>query len=132
MENDLKTKRDEINSEISLLRGHLACPLDNRTGELLKEIRSQRKVYQTDLAAYLGVGQSVISSWESGRTKPDDEMIIKICDYLQIDPLAFYATLLSRSRLLKKGVLSPNNLSVEYFEQFTKPMWKKTEMLLAV
>ena len=52
--------------------------------ERLKELRTEKKLLQKDLAIILGTSNSSICDWECGRAQPDMEMIIKIADYFQV------------------------------------------------
>lgn len=44
----------------------------------LKELRKQHNMSQIDLAINLGVSQNTISSWETGRTEPDNKTLIQL------------------------------------------------------
>lgn len=44
----------------------------------LKTLREQRGLSQAGLAQRLGVGQSAVGNWESGRSKPSNDMMAKI------------------------------------------------------
>jgi len=46
--------------------------------EELKEFREARTLTQDDLARMLGVAQSTIQNWESGRTSPRPKMALRI------------------------------------------------------
>ena len=50
----------------------------------LKELRKQRGVRQTELAAAIGVAQPTLSGWESGKFQIDDESKIKLADYFGV------------------------------------------------
>ena len=39
------------------------------TGEIIKQLRKERKMSQEDLAEYIGVQKSAVAKWETGRTK---------------------------------------------------------------
>lgn len=55
-------------------------------GEFLKELRSQRKVTQRELAEKVGVDYTYISHVERGQLKPPSEQtIIKMADALKMD-----------------------------------------------
>ena len=47
-------------------------------GELLRELRTDHKMTQTDLAALLSLSPLTISAYECGRSMPDDETKVKI------------------------------------------------------
>lgn len=39
------------------------------TGEIIKQLRKEKKMSQEDLAEYIGVQKSAVAKWETGRTK---------------------------------------------------------------
>ena len=55
-----------------------------KIGEKIKEQRALNKWTQEQLAGFLNVSRSTVSSWEVGRNYPDLEMIITISDLLGI------------------------------------------------
>ncbi|WKB49920.1 helix-turn-helix transcriptional regulator (plasmid) [Lactococcus lactis subsp. lactis] len=52
--------------------------------EKLKQLRADKKITQEKLAEILYVSRPTISSWENGRSYPDLQMIVAICDYFEI------------------------------------------------
>ena len=48
----------------------------------IKELRKKRNISQDKLSRLLNVHQTAISQWETGRTLPDSESLIKIADAL--------------------------------------------------
>ena len=56
----------------------------NRFAERLKEIRIENNISQHKLAELCNVQQSCVSKWERGITLPDAEMIVVICQALNI------------------------------------------------
>lgn len=55
----------------------------------IKELREDRDLRQTDVAAATGIDQRTLSNYETGKTNPDSFAIIKLaeffgvsCDYL--------------------------------------------------
>jgi transcriptional regulator with XRE-family HTH domain len=52
--------------------------------EKIKKLRSENNLTQEQLAGKLQVSRSTISSWETGRSFPDLEMIIDICDSFHV------------------------------------------------
>lgn len=51
----------------------------NLSGKI-KKLRAEKNLTQEQLAEKLQVSRSTISSWETGRSYPDLEMVIDICD----------------------------------------------------
>lgn len=58
--------------------------LKNLIGSKIKERRKQMKLSQEDLANALGINQSMISNYETGRFMPEFPMQVKIFDYLGV------------------------------------------------
>lgn len=52
--------------------------------EKIKKLRAENNLTQEQLAEKLQVSRSTISSWETGRSYPDLEMVIEICDYFNV------------------------------------------------
>ncbi|WP_428909953.1 helix-turn-helix transcriptional regulator [Niallia sp. Krafla_26] len=52
--------------------------------EKMKKLRAENHLTQEQLAEELQVSRSTISSWETGRSYPDLEMVIEICDRFNV------------------------------------------------
>ena len=52
--------------------------------EKIKRLRVENNFTQEQLAEKLNVSRSTISSWETGRSYPDLEMVIEICDCFNV------------------------------------------------
>lgn len=52
--------------------------------EKIKKLRSENNLTQEQLAGKLQVSRSTVSSWETGRSFPDLEMVIDICDSFHV------------------------------------------------
>lgn len=50
----------------------------------LKELRSERKIGQVELAEQIGVSKGVISLWENGLREPTLGNIIALADYFKV------------------------------------------------
>lgn len=55
----------------------------NLSGKI-KKLRAENNLTQEQLAEKLKVSRSTISSWETGRSYPDLEMVIEICDCFNV------------------------------------------------
>lgn len=53
-------------------------------GERLKELRTEKKLLQKDLAKILDTTNSSVCDWECGRAQPDFETLRKIADYFEV------------------------------------------------
>lgn len=50
----------------------------------LKELRMEKKISQNELGKALGVAQSTVGMWESGKNKPEYAMLEKIANYFNV------------------------------------------------
>lgn len=69
-------------------------------GTALKTWRNQRRMSQLDLGLTADVSSRHISFLETGRARPSREMVLRLCDYLEV-PLA------ARNQLLTAAGLAP-------------------------
>ena len=61
-------------------------------GEKIRNARKSLGLTQRQLAEQLGVSNTSISNWEKGLSRPDADMIQKLCDVLRLQPNDFYGT----------------------------------------
>ncbi len=52
--------------------------------KLLRKLRESKKLTQADVASALQIGRSTYTKYESGKSKPVSEMLIKIADYFGV------------------------------------------------
>ena len=52
----------------------------------LKELRKQANMSQDSLAEQLSVSRQTVSSWERGKSYPDLDMLVRICEILHVTP----------------------------------------------
>lgn len=50
----------------------------------IRELREEQNLKQSELAKILGVRQNTLSTWETGRYEPDNEMLQKIAEYFHV------------------------------------------------
>jgi len=50
----------------------------------LKDLREEKEINQEELAKYMSVDRTTISTWETGKHQPDYETLIKLADYFEI------------------------------------------------
>ena len=53
-------------------------------GLILKDLRKEKKLTQTELASYLCTTQDSISLWELGKSYPDIPTLIKIAKFFEV------------------------------------------------
>lgn len=56
----------------------------SRFSQILKELRLESQLSQSELAIKMGVSQRTVSSWELGIRQPDYDMLIKIAKYFEV------------------------------------------------
>lgn len=52
--------------------------------KLLRKLRESKKLTQADVASALKIGRGTYTKYESGKSKPVSEMLIKIADYFSV------------------------------------------------
>lgn len=50
----------------------------------IKDLREDRDMRQSDLAAVTGIDQRTISNYETGKTAPDANALIKLADFFRV------------------------------------------------
>lgn len=55
-----------------------------KIGHIIKNLRSERKITQEQLASFLGVTPQAISRWESGGSYPDIELLPAIAEFFSV------------------------------------------------
>ena len=61
-------------------------------GDRIRDARKAAGLTQRQLADSLGVSNTSISNWEKGLSRPDADMIQKLCTYFSLQPNYFYGT----------------------------------------
>ena len=61
-------------------------------GDKIRDARKAARLTQRQLAESLNVSNTSISNWEKGLSRPDADMIQKLCHILCLDPNYFYGT----------------------------------------
>ena len=62
--------------------------VDQASGQALRSLRTKRKWSQTDLALRADVDRNYISLIELGRSSPSIRMVYRLCDALDVMPVA--------------------------------------------
>ncbi|MBQ4542378.1 MAG: helix-turn-helix transcriptional regulator [Clostridia bacterium] len=64
--------------------------MENTFGNILKELRLEKNMSQTELAKQIGVGKSIISLWEKDECEPTLSKLIALAEFfgVTIDYLA--------------------------------------------
>lgn len=61
-----------------------AAPADRGVGPLLRAWREQRRVSQLELALQAGSSARHISFVETGRSRPSEEMVLRLAEHLDV------------------------------------------------
>jgi repressor LexA len=77
-------------------------------GETLKKLRKEKKVTQTGLAQQLGVTQQAVGKWETGRSSPDPDTLMRLAGFFGVST----DTLLGREERLL-GPVRPYIAAIE-------------------
>lgn len=56
-----------------------------KVGQFLKTLRSQKSITQAELAEILGVSNRSISRWENGTTMPDFDLVIELAKFYEVE-----------------------------------------------
>ena len=60
-------------------------------GEKIRQARKTAGLTQRQLAGMLGVANTSVCNWEKNLSRPDADLIQKLCQVLQLQPNDFYA-----------------------------------------
>ena len=53
-------------------------------GKHLKELRTEKKLSQKELALIIGTNNSSICDWECGRSEPGLDALVKLCTFFDV------------------------------------------------
>ena len=53
-------------------------------GNRIRDLREDKDMRQSDLAEAVGIDQRTISNYETGKTNPDSEALIKLADFFGV------------------------------------------------
>ena len=53
-------------------------------GQTIKDLRRTKKLSQTDFAKIVGVSQTTVTAWETGKAEPSSSAITRIADYFDV------------------------------------------------
>ena len=56
----------------------------SKFGEILKNLRTEKKIKQDELAKILGCSQSTLTRWEKGECEPTAPYIIAVSEYFSV------------------------------------------------
>lgn len=82
--------------------------------ERLKTARTDKGLKQQDVAEQLGIKANTISNWEKGRTEPDIDTFVKLCDIYEIDCASLLSDVYTFKRISKDITLAEYNCIKKY------------------
>lgn len=53
-------------------------------GQIIKDLRRSKKLSQTEFAKIVGVSQTTVTAWETGKAEPSSSAITRIADYFDV------------------------------------------------
>lgn len=71
--------------------------------KLLRDARISKGLKQRDVAQYLGIKDNTLSNWETGRTEPDMDTFLKLCDIYDLDAGAVLSSAYGTSKVLESS-----------------------------
>ncbi|MBQ3402189.1 MAG: helix-turn-helix transcriptional regulator [Synergistaceae bacterium] len=109
-------------------------------GVLIKELRKEKGLTQSDLAGQIGTEGNVISRWERGASTPSHYYMLKLSEALE-KPVDYFLKgedsdldLKERSVTENKGVLvfelGSQRLEVPATQTFAKQFWERVDRMI--
>lgn len=95
-------------------------------GQKLKEIRTEKKIKQSDVAAFLGCARTTYTQYETGVSEPDINTINKLADFFGVS----VEFLLGRTEISTKTPVTKDDLMVALFggkDDVTPEMWDEVK-----
>ena len=74
-------------------------PMNELLVDRLKSARIASGLKQQDVAEKMGIKANTISNWEKGRTEPDIDSFVKLCDIYKIDCASLLSDVYSFDRI---------------------------------
>ena len=79
----------------------------------IKDLREDRDMRQSDLAAATGIDQRTISNYETGKTSPDAYALIKLADFFDVSIDYLVGRAVTSNSLEEKRIRTINKLIKE-------------------
>ena len=107
-------------------------------GTLIKELRKEKGLTQSDLASLVGTEGNVISRWERGASNPSHFYMIKLSEVFE-KPVDYFmrgenSEIKERSVIENKGVLvfemGSQRLEVPATSAFTQQFWERVDRMI--
>ena len=62
----------------------------NKIGQFIKKLRKEKGLTQSQLAEKLNISFQSVSKWETGETLPDTNILLSLCDELDVEEVIFH------------------------------------------
>ena len=99
----------------------------------IRDLRKQKNLTQSELAARLGLTQQAVGKWERGQSVPDYHMLVKIAAALEVKPENLFAATQSQSvqgnTELNRG---EDLVRIWMHDRDVRPYLPETEVMLPV
>lgn len=53
-------------------------------GQTIRDLRKEKRVSQTELAKIVGVSQTTVTAWETGKAEPSSSAVSNLADYFSV------------------------------------------------
>lgn len=53
-------------------------------GQTIRDLRKEKRVSQTELAKIVGVSQTTVTAWETGKAEPSSSAVSNLADYFNV------------------------------------------------
>ena len=82
--------------------------------ERLKQLRREKGITQTELAAELGVQRASVANWETGVRRPRNNAVTAICRYFDVTPDYLCGQVEARNLVIAPPVFHINMSKLNY------------------
>lgn len=81
--------------------------ITQRVGDAIRRARKMRGLVMRNISEHLGTDVAAVGNWESGRNLPSSENLIRLADFLQVDP-----TSLGKGEVVAVGPSLPGDAEI--------------------
>lgn len=84
-------------------------------GEKIRQARKAAGLTQRQLADRIGVSNTSVSNWEKDLSRPDADLIQKLCSALGLQPNDFYGAVQTRPESASRAAVSDEDIKFALF-----------------
>ncbi len=85
----------------------------------LKQLRREKDITQTELAAVIGVGRAAVANWETGVRLPKNDAVTALCKFFDVTPDYLYGRVDARNVVIAPPVFRLDLSKLNYDGQKT-------------